>query len=180
ALVLGRVVMNNHSESWFPRKASPRKMVMPTQSLAERRLRRSMSKTAFCIVKLDETSTTVKQAARIVSRWVPAGGQTVCSERMVKNAANSPLKNISSEPSQIMTPMASIGGRSWVMRGLLAGSPTEIAWLTGYLLLDGRHKTPTCWWEGLVSRPLDDHGSRPSKAPGRRDQSASRSTGSGR
>jgi len=46
---------------------------------------------------------------------------------------------------RIITPMASIGGRSWVMRGLLAGLPTEIAWLTGYFLLDRRHKTPTCW-----------------------------------
>jgi hypothetical protein len=31
---------------------------------------------------------------------------------MVKKAAKSPLKNISSDPSQIMTPTASIGGRS--------------------------------------------------------------------
>jgi hypothetical protein len=31
---------------------------------------------------------------------------------MVKKAAKRPLKNITSEPSQIMTPTASIGGRS--------------------------------------------------------------------
>ena len=81
----------------------------------------------------------------MVSRWVPGGGQTVCSERIVKKAAKRPLKNISSEPSQIMTPMASIGGRSWVIRGRLAGLATEIAWLTGPFLLDGHLTTPTSW-----------------------------------
>ena len=35
---------------------------------------------------------------------------TVAWARMVKKAAKRPLKNINSEPSQIMTPMASIGG----------------------------------------------------------------------
>jgi hypothetical protein len=34
---------------------------------------------------------------------------------MVKKAAKRPLKNITSEPSQIMTPTASIGGRSWMI-----------------------------------------------------------------
>jgi hypothetical protein len=45
----------------------------------------------------------------------------------VKNAANSPLKNISSDPSQIMTPMASMGGRSWTILVGRAGSATEMA-----------------------------------------------------
>ena len=47
-----------------------------------------------------------------MSRWVPGGGQTVAWARIVKKAANSALKNITSEPSQMMTPTASIGGRS--------------------------------------------------------------------
>jgi len=34
---------------------------------------------------------------------------------MVNNAAKSPEKNISSLPSQIITPMANIGGRSWTI-----------------------------------------------------------------
>ena len=66
------------------------------------------------MVKLDETSTRVKMMPRMVSRWVPGGGQTppTALARMVKKAAKRPLKNISSEPSQIMTPTASMGGRS--------------------------------------------------------------------
>src|ERR1039457_1934398 len=90
-LVLGRVVMNSHSDNWFPRNARPRKIVRPTQILAARRLRRSSSKTAFCIVKLDETRTRVKIAARIVSRWVPAGGQAVCSGGDGEKGANRAL-----------------------------------------------------------------------------------------
>ena len=129
-----------------------------TQIRAERRLRRSSSKTAFCMVKLDETSTAVKIAARMVSRWVPAGGQTVCSERIVKKAANRPLKNMSSEPSQIMTPMASIGGRSWVIRGGLAGLATEIAWLTGHFLVDGYVRGANIL---VTTRRASDQGSLP-------------------
>jgi hypothetical protein len=66
------------------------------------------------MLKLEETSTRVKMAPRIVSRCVPGGGQIpFCAlARMVKKAAKSPLKNISSDPSQIMTPTASMGGRS--------------------------------------------------------------------
>ena len=55
----------------------------------------------------------VKTPARSMSSSVPAGGQgPMVLARMVKKAAKSPLKNISSDPSQIMTPTASIGGRS--------------------------------------------------------------------
>jgi hypothetical protein len=32
-----------------------------------------------------------------------------------------------------------------VIRGGLPGLPTEIAWLTGYFLLDTRRDTPTSW-----------------------------------
>ena len=65
------------------------------------------------MVKLDDTRMRVKKPARSVSRLVPAGGHgpTVLA-RIVKNAAKSPLKNISSDPSQIMTPTANMGGRS--------------------------------------------------------------------
>ncbi len=43
---------------------------------------------------------------------------------MVKKAANSAAKNITSEPSQIMTPTASMDGRSgrWRWRVVTAGS----------------------------------------------------------
>jgi hypothetical protein len=88
-------------------------MVETIQIRADRRLRHSSWKTARCMVKLDETRTSVKKPARRVSRSVPAGGQgPMVLARMVKKAAKRPLKNISSDPSQIMTPMASIGGRS--------------------------------------------------------------------
>ena len=50
--------------------------------------------------------------ARMVSRCVPGGGQTEACDRMVKKAANSELKNITSEPSQMITPTASIDGLS--------------------------------------------------------------------
>ena len=91
-------------------------MVAMTQMRAERRRRHSAWKTAYCMVKLDATRTSVKMPARTTSSSVPAGGHgpTVLA-RMVKKAAKRPLKNISSEPSQIMTPMASIGGRSWMI-----------------------------------------------------------------
>ena len=71
--------------------------------------------------------------ARRVSRWVPVGGQTEAWARMVKKAANSELKNITSEPSQMMTPTASIEGRSgrWRWCEVMAGS-TARAWVTPY------------------------------------------------
>ena len=76
------------------------------------------------MVKLDETRMRVKMPARMVSRWVPGGGQTEAWARMVKNAANRELKNITSEPSQMMTPTASIEGLSgrWRWREGAAGS----------------------------------------------------------
>jgi hypothetical protein len=82
------------------------------------------------MVKLDETRMSVKIPAWMTSRWVPTGGQGWSLARMVKKAANRPLKNMSSEPSQIMTPIASIGGRSWTIRRGLAARSTEMAWLT--------------------------------------------------
>ena len=68
---------------------------------------------------------------------MPAGGHgpTVLA-RMVKKAAKSPLKNISSDPSQIMTPMASIGGRSWMIFPCGAGTSAETAWVTAQFLVD--------------------------------------------
>jgi hypothetical protein len=63
--------------------------------------------------------------------------------RMVKKAAKSPLKNISSDPSQIMTPMASIGGRSWMIFPWGAGNSAETAWVTGEFLVDLTATTPT-------------------------------------
>src|ERR1035441_890309 len=82
------------------------------------------------MVKLLDISTKVKMAPRMASRRVPGGGHTPpgALARIVKKAAKRPLKNISSEPSQIMTPMASMGGRSWTIlpsRG--AGCSTETA-----------------------------------------------------
>jgi len=46
---------------------------------------------------------------------------------MVNNAAKSPEKNISSLPSQIITPMANIGGRSWTIFPCFARLSGEIA-----------------------------------------------------
>jgi hypothetical protein len=62
---------------------------------------------------------------------------------MVKKAANKPLKNMSSEPSQIITPTASMGGRSWTILPVGAGCSTETAWLTGHFLVDGARHAPT-------------------------------------
>src|SRR5271168_2848670 len=96
------------------------------------------------MVKLDDTSTRVNAPARRVSRSVPAGGHgpTVLA-RMVKKAAKSPLKNISSDPSQIMTPTASIGGRSWMIFPWGAGTSAETAWVTGEFLVDLIPNSPT-------------------------------------
>ena len=57
----------------------------------------------------------VKIPACKTSSLVPTGGHEARCARMVNSAAKSPEKNISSEPSQIITPMASIGGRSWTI-----------------------------------------------------------------
>src|ERR1700735_1403706 len=99
------------------------------------------------MVKLDDTRIRVKKPARAVSRTVPAGGQgpTVLA-RVVKKAAKRPLKNISSDPSQIMTPMASIGGRSWMIFPWGAGISAETAWVTGQFLVDPAATTPTVRW----------------------------------
>ena len=122
----------------------PRKIVQTIQIRAERRLRHSTWYTARCMVKLDDTRTRVKKPARSVSRSVPAGGQgPMVLARMVKKAAKSPLKNISSDPSQIMTPMASIGGRSWMIFPCGAGTSAETAWVTGQFLVDPAATTPT-------------------------------------
>src|ERR1700722_13979845 len=96
------------------------------------------------MVKLDDTRIRVKKPARAVSRTVPAGGQgpTVLA-RMVKKAAKRPLKNISSDPSQIMTPMASIGGRPWMIFPWGAGTSAERAWVTDEFLVDPGATTPT-------------------------------------
>ena len=86
----------------------------------------------------------MKAPARRVSRSVPAGGQgPMVLARMVKKAAKRPLKNISSDPSQIMTPMASIGGRSWTIFPWGAGASAERAWVTGEFLADPGATTPT-------------------------------------
>ena len=87
--------------------------------------------------------------------------------RMVKKAAKRPLKNISSDPSQIMTPMASIGGRSWTIFPWGAGTSAERAWVTGEFLVDPAATTPTKRGRGCGSR-------RRSEGPGQRS-----STGSG-
>ena len=111
----------------------------------------------------------MKTPARRVSRSVPAGGQgpTVLA-RMVKKAANRPLKNISSDPSQIMTPMASIGGRSWMIFPWGAGTSAETAWVTGEFLVDPTATTPTKRCEPTCGPD------RASEGPGQRS-----STGSG-
>src|SRR5271163_2290843 len=119
-------------------------IVQTIQIRADRRLRHSTWYTARCMVKLDDTRMRVKKPARAVSRTVPAGGQgpTVLA-RMVKKAAKSPLKNINSDPSQIMTPIASIGGRSWMIFPWGAGTSAETAWLTGEFLVDPIPNSPT-------------------------------------
>ena len=55
------------------------------------------------------------------------GGPRARWARMVNNAAKSPEKNISSLPSQIITPMANIGGRSWTIFSCFARLLGEIA-----------------------------------------------------
>src|ERR1035441_4410001 len=122
------------------------------------------------MVKLLDISTKVKMAPRMVSRWVPGGGHTPpgALARIVKKAAKRPLKNISSEPSQIMTPMASMGGRSWTILPCGAGGSTETAWVTGQFLIDktrrapkGRcRRCPTCPMPGASSRRRDHQGDR--------------------
>src|SRR5580700_4774017 len=69
---------------------------------------------------------------------------------MVKYAAKRPLKNISSEPSQIMTPTASKGGRSGTWRGAGAVCSTDSACVTASFLADGDPFAPTPWrtWGG--------------------------------
>src|ERR1700688_2020937 len=62
---------------------------------------------------------------------------------MVKYAANRPLKNITSEPSQIMTPTASSGGRSGTWRGARAGCSTDRACVTASFLADRDPSAPT-------------------------------------
>ena len=108
------------------------------------------------MVKLEETRIRVKMPARTVSSSVPAGGHgpTVFA-RMVKKAAKRPLKNISSDPSQIMTPTASMGGRSWTIFPVGAGTSAETAWVTAQFLVDPLLRSPTSrlrrlWpWAGL-------------------------------
>src|SRR3984957_7748845 len=119
-------------------------IVQTIQIRADSRSRPSTWDTALCMVKLGDTRIRVKKAARAVSGTVPAGGHgpTVLA-RMVKKAANRPLKNISSDPSQIMTPMASIGGRSWVIFPVGAGTSAERAWVTDEFLVDPSATTPT-------------------------------------
>ena len=98
------------------------------------------------MVKLDDTSTRVKTPARSVSSSVPAGGHgPMVLARMVKKAAKSPLKNISSDPSQIITPTASMGGRSWTILPWAAGISAETAWLTVEFLVHVELGTPTSW-----------------------------------
>src|ERR1700735_4943753 len=111
------------------------------------RRRHSAWYTAYCIVKLDHTRISGQPPARSVSGSVPAGGHgpTVLA-RMVKKAAKRPLKNISSDPSQIMTPTASIGGRSWMIFPWGAGTPAETALVTGQFLVDPAATTPTVRW----------------------------------
>ena len=101
-----------HSKNWLATNSVPSTSVSQTHNLALLRSPRSWSKTAFCMVKLEATRMMVKMPARMVSRWAPGGGQMMAWARMVKKAANSELKNITSEPSQMMTPTASIGGLS--------------------------------------------------------------------
>ena len=86
----------------------------------------------------------MKKPARSVSRWVPVGGQTDAWARMVKKAANRELKNITSDPSQMMTPTASIEGLSgrWRVGLAMAGSAAR-AWVTEEVLLHRALGRPT-------------------------------------
>ncbi len=87
-------------------------IVTTTHVFALRRLPRSWSKTAFCMEKLDATRMAVNIPACTVSSLVPAGGHTEAWARMEKKAANSELKNITSDPNQMITPTANIDGLS--------------------------------------------------------------------
>src|SRR6516225_3747470 len=109
------------------------------------------------MVKLDDTRTKVKMPARTTSSSVPAGGHgpTVLA-RIVKKAAKRPLKNISSEPSQIITPTANMGGRSWTILPRGAGSSAETAWVTGQFLVDPPSEVPTRWWRRRELWPTTD------------------------
>src|ERR1019366_3811411 len=78
----------------------------------------------------------------MVSSSVPLGGQTEAWALMVKKAANRALKNITSEPSQIMTPTAIMGGRSGRCRAGV-GCSTARASVTAYFLVDAVHSGPT-------------------------------------
>jgi hypothetical protein len=119
-------------------------MVIMIQRRASFRRRHSAWYTAYCMVKLDDTRIKVKAPARSVSRSVPAGGHgPMVFARMVKNAAKRPLKNISSDPSQIMTPTASMGGRSWTIFPCGAGISAETAWVTSEFLVHRAPNVPT-------------------------------------
>jgi hypothetical protein len=90
----------------------PMIIVVMIQRRASARRRCSINHTAHCMVNDEATKMIVKMPDCSTSSLVPTGGHAARCARIVKRAAKSPEKNISSLPSQIITPMASIGGRS--------------------------------------------------------------------
>ena len=67
--------------------------------------------TPYCMVNDDSTSRMVATSTGVTSRTSPAGGHGVVSARRLKNAANRPEKNISSDASHTITPTCSRWGR---------------------------------------------------------------------
>ena len=84
----------------------------------------------------------VKIPAWRVSSSVPAGGHTARWARIVKSAAKRPEKNINSEPSQIMIPIANIGGRSCTIFWRGAGGAADTVFVTGSFLVQENGRMP--------------------------------------
>ena len=102
----------------------------------------------MCIVPLDATSTAVATAVRGTSRSTPSGGQVDTLARSVNQATKRPLKNISSDASQTMTPTPSgVGPRSGG-----AVSVVEVTAVTT-LLWGLRPQTPSPSGELALARP---------------------------
>src|SRR5258708_24006114 len=84
-----------YSHAWLARNNIARPAVKDNHRIVAVRSPRSPARTATCIVRLDNTNTTVAAPVRWVARWTPAGGPGMVATRHRKYAAKSPLKNIS-------------------------------------------------------------------------------------
>src|SRR3954464_5493115 len=100
-----------YSSAWFPRNTAPSSAVSASHRTAPDLSLRSPAFTAPCMVKLEAISTSVATAVRPFASSTPTGGHGLVLARSVNHAANSPLKNISSEASHTTTPIARGVGR---------------------------------------------------------------------